>query len=100
MTNNLTKPSATNTQQEPVMRVPASLVTTKPPDQGIPLPPPPRGLMPPTKIVLQARSTEHLTEALKEVMLGLEPTAPTMKKYKKYLQKQNTDDNDITATRM
>ena len=39
-------------------------------------------------------------EALKEVMLELEPTAPTMKKYKKCLQKQNTDDNDITTTRM
>ena len=69
------------------MRVPASLVTTKPSDQEIP-PPPPRRLMPPTKRVLLARSTEHLTEALKEVMLELEPTAPTMKKYKKYLQKQ------------
>ena len=82
------------------MRVPASLVTTKPLDQGIPPPPPPRGLMLPTKRGLQARSTEHLTEALKEVMLELEPTAPRMKKYRKYLQKQNTDDNDITTTRM
>ena len=100
MTQNLTQPSATNTQPELVMRVPASLVTTKPSDQGIPLPPPPRGLMLPTKRVPPARSTEHLTEALKEVMLELEPTAPTMKKYKKYLQKQNTDDNDITTTRM
>ena len=81
--HNLTQPSATNTQQEPVTRVPASLVTTKPSDQGIPLPPPPRGLMLPTKRVLPARSTEHLVEALKEVMLELEPTAPTMKKYRK-----------------
>ena len=81
------------------MRVPASLVTTKPSDQEIP-PPPPRRLMLPTKRVLPARSTEHLMEALKEVMLELELTAPTMKKYKKYLQKQNTDDNDITMTRM
>ena len=102
---NLTQPSATNTQQEPVMRVPASLVTTKPSDQGIPPtppppPPPPRGLMLPTERVLPARSTEHLVEALKEVMLELEPTAPTMKKYRKYLQKQNTDDNDMTTTRM
>ena len=56
-------------------RVPASLVTTKPSDQGIPLPPPPRGLMLPTKRVLPARSTEHIVEALKEVMLELEPTA-------------------------
>ena len=100
VTHNLTQPSATNTQPELVTKVPASLVTTKPPDQGIPLPPPPRGLMLPTKRVLPARSTEHLTEALKEVMLELEPTAPTMKKYKKYLQKQNTDDNNITTTRM
>ena len=98
VTQNLTQPSATNTPQEPVMRVPASLVTTKPSDQGIPPPPPPRGLMLPTKRVLQARSTEHLTEALKEVMLELEP--PTMKKYRKYLQKQNTNDNDTTTTRM
>ena len=98
--HNLTQPSATDTQQEPVTRVPASLVTTKPSDQGIPPPLPPRGLMLPTKRVLQARSTEHLTEALKEVMLELEPTAPTMKKYRKYLQKQNIDDNDITTTRM
>ena len=30
VTHNLTQPSATNTQQEPVTRVPASLVTTKP----------------------------------------------------------------------
>ena len=69
VTQNLTQPSATNTQQELVTRVPASLVTTKPSDQGIPLPPPPRGLMLPTKRVLPARSTEHLMEALKEVML-------------------------------
>ena len=99
VTHNLTQPSATNTQPEPVTRVPASLVTTKLRDQEIP-PPPPRRLMLPTKRVLPARSTEHLTEALKEVMLELELTAPTMKKYKKYLQKQNTDDNDITMTRM
>ena len=91
---------ATNTQPEPVMRVPAPLVTTKSSDHGIPLPPPPRGFMPPTRRILPAKSTEHLTEALKEVMLELEPTEPTMKKYKKYLQKQNTDDSDITTTRM
>ena len=96
VTQNLTQPSATNTQPEPVMRVPASLVTTKSSDQGIP--PPPRGFMPPTKRILPAKSTEHLMETLKEVMLELEPTVPTMKKYKKYLQKQNTDDSDITTT--
>ena len=37
--HNLTQASATHTQQEPVTWVPASLVTTKPLDQGIPLPP-------------------------------------------------------------
>ena len=90
----------TNTQLELVTRVPASLVTTKSLSQEIPLPPPPRGLMPPTKRILPAKSTEHLTEALKEVMLELEPMEPTMKKYKKYLQKQNTADSDMTTTRM
>ena len=98
--HNLTQPSATNTQQELVTWVPASLVTTKPLDQGIPLPPPPRGLTPPTKRILPAKSTEHIAEALKEVMLELEPMAPTMKKYRKYLQRQNTDDDDITTTKM
>ena len=100
MTHNLTQPSATNTQQELVTWVPASLVTTKPPDQGIPLPPPPRGFTLPTKRILPAKSTEHIAEALKEVMLELEPMAPTMKKYRKYLQRQNTDDNDIIMTKM
>ena len=76
MKHNLNQPSATNTQQEPVTWVPASLVTTKPSDQGIPLPPPPSGLTPPTKRILPAKSTEHIVEALKEVMLELEPTAP------------------------
>ena len=38
-----------------------------------PPPPPPRGLMPPIKRVLPAKSTEQITEALKEVMLELEP---------------------------
>ena len=84
--HNLTQTSATNTQQELVTWVPASLVTAKPSDQGIPLPPPPRGFMLPTKRVLPARSTEHIVEAIKEVMLELEPTAPTVKKYKKYLR--------------
>ena len=91
---------ATNTQPELVTRVPTSLVTTKSLDQGIPLPPPLRGLTPPTKRVLPAKSTEHLMEALREVMLELEPTEPTLKKYKKYLQKQNTDNSDIATTRM
>ena len=101
MTHNLTQPSTSNTQQELVTRVPASLVTTKPSDQGIPPPPPPpRGLMPPTKGVLPAKSTEHTAEALKEVMLELELMAPAMKKYRKYLQKQNTDDDDMTTTKL
>ena len=98
--HNLTQTSATNTQQELVTWVPASLVTTKPRYQGIPPPPPPRGFTSPTKRVLPAKSTEHIAEALKEVMLELEPMAPTMKKYRKYLQRQNTDDDDITTTRM
>ena len=98
MTHNLTQPSTSSTQQEPVTRVPTSLVTAKPSDQGIPPPPPPRGLMPPTKRVLPGISTEQIAEALKEVMLELEPMAPAMKKYRKYLQRQNTDDDDITTT--
>ena len=97
---NLTQPPATDTQQELVTWVPASLVTTKPSDQGIPLPPPPRGLMSPTKRILPAKPMEHIAEALKEVILELEPMAPTMKKYRKYLQKQNTDDDDITTTKV
>ena len=100
VTHNLTQPSTSNTQQELVTKVPASLVTTKPSDQGIPPPPPPRGLMPPIKRVLPAKSTEQITEALKEVMLELEPTSPAMKKYRKYLQKQNIDDDDITTTKL
>ena len=100
MTHNLTQPSTTNTQQEPVTRVPASLVTTKPSDQGIPLPPPPRGLTQPTKRILPAKSTEQIAEALKKVMLELEPMSPAMKKYRRYLQKQNTDDDDITTTKL
>ena len=99
MTHNLTQPPATHRQQELVTQVPASLVTTKPLDQGIPQPPPPRGLMPPTKRILPAKSMEHIAEALKKFMLELEPMAPTMKKCRKYLQRQNTDD-DITTTKM
>ena len=98
--HNLTQPSTTNTQQEPVTWVPASLVTTKQLDQEIPPPPLPRGLMPPTKRIFPAKSTEHIAEALKEVMLELEPTAPMMKKYRKYLQRQNTGDDDTTTTKM
>ena len=100
VTHNLTQPSTSNTQQESVTKVPAPLVTTKPSDQGILLPPPPRGLMPPIKKVLPAKSTEQIAKALKEVMLELGLTSPAMKKYRKYLQKQNTDNNDITTTKL
>ena len=100
MTHNLTQPSTSNTQQESVTKVPVSSVTSKLPDQGIPLPPPPRVLTPPTKRILPAKSTEQITEALKEVMLELEPVSPAMKKYRKYLQRQNTDDDDITTTKL
>ena len=55
MTHNLTQPSISNTQQESVTKVPTSLVTTKPSDQGIPPPPPPRGLMPPIKGIHPAK---------------------------------------------
>ena len=100
MTHNLTQPSTSNIQQELVTRIPASLVTTKPSDQGIPLPPLPRGLTPPIKRVLPAKSTEQIVKALKEVMLELEPTSLAMKKYRKYLKKQSTDDDDITTTKL
>ena len=96
VTHNLTQPSTSNTQQESVTKVPASVVTAKPTNQGIPPSPPPRGLTPPIKRVLPAKSTEQMTEVLKEVMLELEPASPAMKKYRKYLQRQNTDDDDIT----
>ena len=39
VTHNLTQPSTSNTQKESVTKVPASLVTTKSSDQGIPLQP-------------------------------------------------------------
>ena len=97
VTHNLTQPSTSSTQQESVTRVPASLVTTKPTKPVTPPPPPlPRGMMPPIKRVLPAKSTEQMTEVLKEVMLELEPASPVMKKYRKYLQRQNTDDDEIT----
>ena len=101
MTHSLTQPSTSSTQQELVTKVPASLVAAKPSDQGIPPPPsPPRGLIPHTKRVLPAKSTEQIAEALKEVMLELELMAPRMKKYRKYLQRQNTDDDNITTTKL
>ena len=100
VTHNLTQPVAINTQPEPVMRLPATLVTTKPSDQGVPPLPPSRGLTPPTKRILLAKSTEHLTEALKEVMLELETPEPMIRKYKKYLQKQATESANIEQTKM
>ena len=56
--------------------------------------------MPPIKRVLPAKSTEQITEVLKEVMLELEPTPLAMKIYRKYLQRQNFDDDDITTTKL
>ena len=100
MTHNLTQPSTSNTQQELVTKVPASPETIKPSNQGIPPLPPPRGLMLPIKRVLPVKSTEQITETLKEVMLELEPTSLAMKKYRKYLQRQNTDDDNITTTKL
>ena len=100
VTHNLTQPSTSNTQQELVTKVPASLVTAKLTNQGTPPPPPLRGLTPPIKRILPAKSTEQITEALKEVMLELEPASPAMKKYRKYLQTQNTDDDEITTTKL
>ena len=100
VTHNLTQPSTSNAQQGSVTKVPASVVTAKPTNQGIPPPPPLRGLMPPIKRVLPVKSTKQITEALREVMLQLEPALPAMKKYRKYLQKQNTDDDDITTTKL
>ena len=100
VTHNLTQPSTSNAQQESVTKVPASVVTAKPANQGIPPPPPPRGMTPPIKRVLLAKSTEQMTEALREVMLELEPASPVMKKYRKYLQRQNTDDDDVTTTKL
>ena len=98
--HDLTWSLATGIQQELVTWVPASLVTTGLSDWGVPPPPPPRGLVPPTRRILPVGSTEHMAEALKEVVLELEPMAPTMKKYRKYLQRQSTDDDDITTTKM
>ena len=77
-------------------RVPGALVTAKPPQHSQPAPllPTARGLTPPTKRLLAAKSTEQLTEVLRAVMIELDTTGPTMKKYKKYLQKQTTGPNE------
>ena len=100
VTRNLTQPSTSNSQQESVTKVPASLVTTKLINQRTPPPLPLRGLMPPIQRILPVKSTEQITEALKEVMLELEPASPVMKKYRKYLQRQNTVDDNITTTKL
>ena len=100
VTHNLTQPSTSNTQQESVTKVPASVVTAKPTNLGIPPPPPLRGMTSPIKRVLPAKSTEQMTEALREVMMELEPASPAMKKYRKYLQRQNTDDDNVTTTKL
>ena len=103
VTQNLTQPQATtSTQHKLVTRVPATLVTSRPPlhTDPVPLPPPIRGLMPPTKRLLPAKSTEQLTETLKEVMLEPDSPKPMMKKYKMYLQKQSLETSDTIETKM
>ena len=103
VTQNITQPQpTTSTQPEPVTRVPAALVTTKSPlhSESMPPLPPTRGLMPPTKGLILARSTEQLTEALREVMIELDTPEPSLKKYKKYLQKQSTETCEIGQTKM
>ena len=100
VTHNLTQPSTSNSQQESVIKVPASLATAKLTNQGTPPPLPLRGLTPPIKGILPVKSTKQITEALKEVMLELEPTLPAMKKCRKYLQRQNTDDDNVTTTKL
>ena len=91
LTQNTTQPQPTaSTQPEPVTRVPASLVTMRPPVPLKQVLPPPlaRGLTPLTKGLILAWSTGQLTEALKEVMIELDTPDLTIRKYKKYLQKQ------------
>ena len=92
---NITQPQpTTSTQQEPVTKVPAELVTTKSPlpSNLTPPPPPTRRLTPPTKGLIPAKSTEQLTEALREVMIELETPEPSLKKYKKLKLKLMTFD--------
>ena len=103
VTHNIIQPQpTTSTQPELVTRVPAALVTFKPIAQLEPVPPlpPSHGLTPPTERILPAKSTEQITEALKEVMLELETTEPMIKKYKKYLQKQVTESTDSGQTKV
>ena len=103
VTQNTTQPQPpTSTQPESVTRVPASLVTTKPPVPLKQVPPLTlaRGLTPPTKRLIPAWSTEQLTEALKEVMIEYDTLDPTIRKYKKYLQKQMIEPSDMVQTKM
>ena len=104
VTQNTTQPQpTTSTQPEPVTRVPTSLVTMRPPvplEQVPPPPPPARGLTSPTKRLIPAQSTEQITEALKEVMIELDTPDPTIRKYKKYLQKQTIESSDVVQTKM
>ena len=90
VTQNTIQPQpTTSTQPEPVTRFPTSLVTMRPPVSLEQVPPLPlaRGLTLLTKRLIPAQSTEQLTEAPKEVMIELETPDPTIRKYKKYLQK-------------
>ena len=68
--------------------------------QTMPPLPPARGLTLPTKRLIPAQSTEQLTEALKEVMIELDTPNPTIRKYKKYLQKQTIEPSDMVQTKM
>ena len=103
VTHNITQPQATmSTQPELATRVPAALVTSQPIAQLEPVPPlpPSQGLTLPAKRILPAKSTEQITESLKEVMLELETMEPIIKKYKKYLQKQGTESTDPGQTKI
>ena len=103
VTQNTTQPQpTTSTQPEPVTRVPALLVTMKPPVPLKQVPPLPlaRGLTLLTKRLILAQSTEQLTEALKGVMIELDTLDPTVRKYKKYLQKQTIEPSGMVQTKM
>ena len=92
VTQNTTQPQATtSTQPEPVMRVPVSLVTMRPPVPLESMPPLPlaRGLTLLTKRLILAQSTEQLTEALKEVMIITGHTRPNNKKIQDIPAKAN-----------
>ena len=103
VTQNTTQPQpTTSTQPQPVTRFPTLLVTMKPPVllKQVPLLPLARGLTLLAKRLIPAQCTEQLTEALKEVMIELETPDPTIRKYKKYLQKQTIEPSDMVQTKM